>query len=234
MANTVNNYLATFKRQINTVSPDGAMGLGTVTVALHEDGQFSIPLPSFICESLNFKPICIQKSLEYVVQEYEAACERYSTWRLGKRPTPALAIVYQTRPRAGVADEYGLQNILGLGLVEVCFNGTNYTEGDPLYRRHDHGELFGERLYSIGSMFPLVVDDTPEIRAQYERLAASFETARGILESLDGNPDPLATFMSIKFDGNPGAPAAETKTNEPAAPAQAELPLTTSTDDEEL
>jgi hypothetical protein len=237
MSNTF-NVIAAFKREINTVSPDGSMGLGRVGVSLRgSDGHFFIAVPDFICEAINVDPMIVAVSLDDACREYEGICENYSTWRLGKRPTPALAIVFQREPRTGIADEYGLQHVLGMGIVEVCINGTVHVWGDPIYQRHESPELFGERLIGVEAMYPLVVADTPEVRAQYERLAATFKTASEILAALEdeNNPDPLATFLSIKFDGNPGAPAAETKTPEPApAPAQAELPLTTSNDDEEL
>lgn len=229
-------HIASFQHRVNTALPNGDIRAALVTVEINEYGKFEMTLPEYVNEALAHGPMVVADSLDGVIGQYEASCESYSVWRTGKRPIPMLALSMVLEPRLWARDELGIQRLLGIGLIEVSVE--SLSEGTPIYRRHENPELFGERLVNLEGRDYVLLPEIPKVRAKYEELAASIQTAADLLGKMSEALDPTAYFLAISHSSKPAEPvaAADPATTDPAEgnPAQAELPLNQPNDDEEL
>lgn len=219
-----------FEREALTVLEDGNTKTKRVNVGLDSNGTFTVELPSHVSEALNFDPMITGDTLMSVIQRYEADCDAFSRWRLGKLAKPMLLFVNCAGPSKGE----GIRHSIGIGLHEVLVE-MDEDAGTPknIYNRTGNSARLGSRIVEpvIGSWFGSLFEDTPEIRAKFKELADSIEQA----------VDVLAPFADVSEMGREQQFLAisYTETTKPAAePVQTELPLapTTSTnpDDEEL
>lgn len=204
----------TFQVTVNSVSADGATGLTSVDVSVDpETGEFEMQLPTWVSDI----PKVFGKTLQGVVQTYEQACDEFSRERLGIALEPMLMFKWRSEVSSG-ALAIGLSEQIAIGITEV------FSDGQRVYRRVAGG--MGARLHEYE---PLLLDDTPEVRAKYEELAESIRTAGAIFNDINLAADPTDFFLKIAYT-DPKKPAAE--------PVQTELPLNTPSptnpEDEEL
>ena len=219
--------LATFEREALTVLEDGNTKTKRVTVTMDRNGVFTVALPPYVSESLNFDPTVTGDTLMSVMQQYEAGCDAFSRWRLGKIAKPMLLFVNCDGP----SKLEGVTHSIGIGLHEVQVEFDEHT-GTPknIYKRTNNPARLGARIVEalVGSWYGSLFEDTPEVRAKFKELADSIEQAAAAFNPF-GDVTLMGLeeqFLAIKYT-EPTKPAAE--------PVQAELPLTTTTtDDEEL
>lgn len=219
-----------FEREALTVLEDGNTKTKRVNVGLDSNGTFTVELPPHVSEALNYEPMITGDTLMGVMQQYEAECDAFSRWRLGKMAKPMLLFVNVE----GASKSEGVSHSVGIGLHEVLVEMDDET-GTPkhIYKRTDSPARLGARIVEpmIGLWFGSLFEDTPEVRAKFKELAESIEQANDAL-NLFADVTVLGReqqFLAIAYT-EPKKPAAE--------PVQAELPLTTPTstnpDDEEL
>lgn len=230
----------TFKREAMGVLPDGMTETQEIEINLDvSTGMFTASLPEHVSEMFEDYRIVTGTTLQDVVQTYEGDCDTYSRRRLGKMPRPMLLIT-QT---GGDYDLEGIACSVGLGMHEVLVDFSEDNEVETIYKRGSTNNSIGARLgATLGAWNYTLMQDRPEIRAKYKELATSIQRADDILMQMVNVDHPTTGmedyFLSISYDNrNPGVPAAETETTEPATsdPAQPELPFsTTPEDDEEL
>ena len=222
--------ILTFEREALSVLEDGNTKTRKITVQLNNNGTFFVALPAHVSEALGLKDVIEADTLMEVIQEYEADCDAFSRWRLGKMAKPMLLFVTVEGP----SKSEGISHSIGIGLHEVLVEMDDET-GTPknIYKRTDNPARLGARIVEpmIGSWFGSLFEDTSDVRAKFKELADSIEQAADALNvfadvSVMGREQQ---FLSISYT-DPKKPAAE--------PVQTELPLNTPSptnpEDEEL
>lgn len=230
------NRVVTFNREVMSVLADGMTETQEVEIILDSStGKFHVALPDHVCTLLTVNREIEADTLQGVVQQYESYCDAFSRRKLGTMPKPMLLIAQA----GGVSVEEGLDVSVGLGMREVLVDFFESGAVEAIYNRAPN-DCIGARIpgATLASWMFTLMEDTPEIRAKYSELAASIMRADDILMQMTSVHSPTTGmenyFLSISYDSNPGAPAAETETTEPATePAQPELPFSTTPDEDE-
>jgi hypothetical protein len=218
-----------FEREALTVLEDGNTKTRKVAVEMDRNGLFTVSLPVHVHEALNYDPVVSGDTLMGVMQQYEADCDAFSRWRLGKMAKPMLMFVNVEGP----SKNEGVTHSIGIGLHEVLVEFDDEL-GTPkaIYERTDSPARLGSRIIEATneSWFGSLFEDTPEVRAKFKELADSINQACNALKGFV-DMDALGLeqqFLAISYDSKQGAPAAEP---EPSTPA---VPTTNPEDEEEL
>lgn len=221
-----------FMRSVFHANEDGTTRQAEVPVHLDPDSAiFGIVLPTYMVEALELKsPVITANNIDGVCQQYEAISDEYSRWRLSIGAETALWIGRVVVVGDFMRQAFGVSAQVCLGVTEVFVVNDGKTlsliEKLPDDKR-------GKRIDTAFLQNPILLPNTPEVRAKVESLIASIQQAADIIGGMVPLDDQqrLSYFLQI---GDTWQPPTVIGTD----PTQAELPLEVPApvvpDDEEL
>ena len=186
----------TIRKSVTHSTEDGTLGTKVIDVFLDEDTTlFSAHLPSYVAamSSLSkcINPI-VEDTAKAVVDTYEVCCEEYSRWEAGKQAPTQLWIGTYTSAGDFARTAFGFTAACGIGATPV-----KVLPNDQMLAVLDDGSLGGPVGPKGGARMPVVVADTPEIRAKVKSLADSIQRAADILDGLGLAANPVGYLMAI-------------------------------------
>lgn len=212
----------TIRKSVTHSTEDGTLGTKVIDVFLDEDTMmFSAHLPPYVAEMTSAKCISpiVEDTARDVISTYEVCCEEYSRWEAGKRAPTQLWIGTYTSVGDFARTAFGFTAACGIGATPV-----KVLPNDQMLAVLDDGSLGGPVGPKGGALQPVVVADTPEIRAKVKSLADSIQRAADILNGLGLAANPVGYLMAIGDNWQ-----------QPPLAKQAELDLKpVVTDDDEL
>lgn len=187
---------------------DGTSCQKTVDVYLNrETHEFEIDVPDYMVVGGAFEggassPLS-DKAFIKVTASYEDLSDRYSKWRLAQGRTPMLWLGTFVGPGDYAREQFGVDSMAGMGIREVVVakDGDNELLIDPKTLK-----VAG----SAGVLKPILLKDTPEVRAKARVLIDSIEVVADILAGFRKTDDPTAYLLSIATDWKSETPISET------------------------
>ena len=197
--------LFTIRKSVTHSTEDGTLGTKVIDVFLDEDTMmFSANLPSYVAAMSSLSkcvsPI-VEDTARAVIDTYEVCCEEYSRWEAGKQAPTQLWIGTYTSAGDFARTAFGFTAACGIGATPV-----KVLPNDQMLAVLDDGSLGGPVGPKGGALQPVVVADTPEIRAKVKSLADSIQRAADILNGLGLAANPVGYLMAIGDNWQSPAP----------------------------
>ena len=136
------------------------------------------------------------------VDHYGTVCEKYSAWRLAQRAEPNMLWIgrqHKRRTEGMARDIFGLDAQVGIGMRRV--GKFTDKESGEIVVFDESGKLALDLMNEARRehLLPIIVPDTPEIRAKVEALVRSVQLAADLLQGMADAADPVAYLTALEL-----------------------------------